>query len=31
LILFSCMIRRSLYDDHGFHIEPEDQDKGVHA
>jgi hypothetical protein len=25
------MILRSVFDDHGFHIEPEDQDKGVHV
>jgi cytochrome c oxidase subunit I len=31
LILFTCMILRSVFDDHGFHIEPEDQDKGVHV
>jgi cytochrome c oxidase subunit 1 len=31
LILFSCMFLRSVFDDHGFHIEPEDQDKEVHA
>ncbi|WP_115991848.1 cytochrome c oxidase subunit I [Cohnella lupini] len=31
LITFGCMLIRSLYDDHGFHIEPEDQEKGVHA
>ncbi len=31
LITFTCMVLRSVYDDHGFHIEPEDQDKGVHA
>lgn len=30
-ITFACMVLRSLYDDKGFHIEPEDQhdDKGV--
>ncbi|MFX3636092.1 MAG: cytochrome c oxidase subunit I [Candidatus Pristimantibacillus sp.] len=32
LITFLCMALRSLYDDHGFHIEPEDQhDEGVKA
>ncbi|GGG62415.1 cytochrome c oxidase subunit I [Paenibacillus radicis (ex Gao et al. 2016)] len=32
LVTFTCMILRSLYDDHGFHIEPEDQhDGGVKA
>jgi cytochrome c oxidase subunit 1 len=33
LITFLCMFLRSLYDDHGYHIEPEDQhdDKGVKA
>jgi hypothetical protein len=31
LILLSCMFLRSVFDDHGFHIEPEDQDKEVHA
>ncbi|MFC5531498.1 cytochrome c oxidase subunit I [Cohnella yongneupensis] len=31
LITFSGMFLRSVFDDHGFHIEPEDQDKGVHA
>ncbi|MFC4600646.1 cytochrome c oxidase subunit I [Cohnella hongkongensis] len=30
-ITLGCMVVRSLVDDHGFHIEPEDQDKGVHA
>ncbi len=31
-ILFLCMLIRSLKDDHGFHIEPEElQDKGVKA
>ncbi|RKP50127.1 cytochrome c oxidase subunit I [Cohnella endophytica] len=29
LITFGCMIVRSVFDDHGFHIEPEDQE--VHA
>jgi len=29
---FGCMFLRSVYDDHGFHIEPEElQDKGVKA
>ncbi len=31
LITFACMVIRSVFDDHGFHIEPEDQDKEVHA
>lgn len=32
IITFTCMIIRSLIDDHGFHIEPEElQDKGVKA
>ena len=32
LITFACMFLRSVYDDHGFHIEPEElQDKGVKA
>lgn len=32
LILFGCMFLRSIFDDHGFHIEPEElQDKGVKA
>jgi len=31
LITLVCMALRSLYDDHGFHIEPEDQEKGVQA
>lgn len=26
LITFGSMLLRSLYDDHGWHIEPEDQD-----
>ncbi|QMV45077.1 cytochrome c oxidase subunit I [Cohnella cholangitidis] len=30
-ITLGCMVIRSLRDDHGFHIEPEDQEKGVHA
>lgn len=30
-ITLGCMVIRSLYDDHGFHIEPEDQEKGVQA
>ncbi|QTH46819.1 cytochrome c oxidase subunit I [Cohnella sp. LGH] len=30
-ITLSCMAIRSLVDDHGFHIEPEDQDKEVQA
>jgi cytochrome c oxidase subunit I len=31
LITFACMFVRSVFDDHGFHIEPEDQEQGVHA
>lgn len=31
LITFACMAIRSLFDDHGFHIEPEDQEKEVHV
>ncbi|WP_270172609.1 cytochrome c oxidase subunit I [Paenibacillus sp. SYP-B4298] len=32
LITFGCMFLRSVFDDHGFHIEPEElQDKGVKA
>lgn len=31
VITLGCMVIRSLRDDHGFHIEPEDQEKGVHA
>ncbi len=32
LITFVCMVLRSVYDDHGFHIEPEElEDKGVKA
>ncbi len=31
LITLGGMFFRSVFDDHGFHIEPEDQDKGVHA
>ncbi|BBI31488.1 cytochrome c oxidase subunit 1 [Cohnella abietis] len=30
-ITLGCMVVRSLIDDHGFHIEPEDQDEGVKA
>jgi len=30
-ITLVCMAIRSLIDDHGYHIEPEDQDKEVHA
>jgi len=30
-ITLGCMVVRSLIDDHGFHIEPEEQDKGVQA
>ncbi|PRX61544.1 cytochrome c oxidase subunit 1 [Cohnella sp. SGD-V74] len=30
-ITLGCMVVRSLVDDHGFHIEPEEQDKGVQA
>ncbi|TVY01466.1 cytochrome c oxidase subunit I [Cohnella terricola] len=30
-ITLGCMAIRSLFDDHGFHIEPEDQDEGVQA
>lgn len=31
-ITFGCMLTRSLYDDHGFHIEPDEiEDKGVKA
>ncbi|MFC5699714.1 cytochrome c oxidase subunit I [Cohnella faecalis] len=30
-VTFICMFLRSVYDDHGYHIEPEDQDKGVQA
>lgn len=30
-ITLGCMAVRSMIDDHGFHIEPEDQDKGVQA
>ncbi|WP_027094641.1 cytochrome c oxidase subunit I [Cohnella thermotolerans] len=26
-----CMFLRSVFDDHGFHIEEEEQEKGVHA
>jgi cytochrome c oxidase subunit I len=29
VVTFGCMVLRSLFDDHGFHIEPEDQEKGV--
>lgn len=31
LITFACMVIRSVFDDPGFHIEPEDQDKEVHV
>jgi len=31
VITLGCMVIRSLFDDHGFHIEPEDQEKGVQA
>ncbi|MFB9277443.1 cytochrome c oxidase subunit I [Cohnella cellulosilytica] len=31
VITLGCMTIRSLIDDHGFHIEPEEQDKGVQA
>ncbi|MBJ6362854.1 cytochrome c oxidase subunit I [Paenibacillus sp. GCM10012307] len=32
LITFACMFLRSIFDDHGFHIEPEElKDKGVKA
>ncbi len=31
LITFTCMILRSLYDDHGYHIEVEELEKGVKA
>lgn len=31
VVTFACMFLRSVFDDHGFHIEPEEQDKGVHA
>lgn len=32
LITFACMFLRSVYDDHGFHIEPDElHDKGVKA
>lgn len=31
VITFGCMVIRSLFDDHGYHIEPEDQEKGVKA
>ncbi|MUT65338.1 cytochrome c oxidase subunit I [Paenibacillus sp. NEAU-GSW1] len=31
IITFTCMVLRSLFDDHGFHIEPEDQHEGVNA
>ncbi|GIQ67854.1 cytochrome c oxidase subunit I [Xylanibacillus composti] len=32
VITFACMFLRSVYDDHGWHIEPEElQDKGVKA
>lgn len=32
LITFGCMFLRSIFDDHGFHIEPEElKDKGVKA
>ncbi|XID96252.1 cytochrome c oxidase subunit I [Paenibacillaceae bacterium WGS1546] len=31
VITLICMALRSLYDDHGYHIEPEEQNKGVQA
>ncbi|WP_239616469.1 cytochrome c oxidase subunit I [Cohnella mopanensis] len=31
VITLGCMVIRSLVDDHGYHIEPEDQEKGVKA
>lgn len=31
LITFTCMVIRSIHDDPGFHIEPEDQNEGVHV
>lgn len=31
VVTFGCMFLRSVFDDHGFHIEPEEQEKGVHA
>lgn len=31
VVTFACMFTRSVFDDHGFHIEPEEQEKGVHA
>lgn len=31
LITFTCMVLRSVHDDPGFHIEPEDQNEGVHV
>ena len=31
VITFGCMFLRSVIDDHGFHIEPEEQERGVHA
>jgi cytochrome c oxidase subunit I len=30
-ITLFCMFLRSVFDDHGFHIEEEEQEKGVHA
>ncbi|MEK0312512.1 cytochrome c oxidase subunit I [Cohnella sp. 56] len=31
VVTFGSMFLRSVFDDHGFHIEPEEQEKGVHA
>lgn len=31
VITFFCMFLRSVYDDHGFHIDPTEDDKGVGA
>ncbi|MFD2330413.1 cytochrome c oxidase subunit I [Cohnella sp. GCM10020058] len=31
VVTFGSMFCRSVFDDHGFHIEPEEQEKGVHA
>jgi cytochrome c oxidase subunit I len=31
VITFACMFLRSVFDDHGFHIEPEELEKGVHS
>jgi cytochrome c oxidase subunit 1 len=30
-ITLVCMLLRSVFDDHGFHIEEDEQEKGVHA